>query len=84
MEGKITEAFKLLDVMIEKDKIMPDEVLFNSLLDGCVRADAFKIGELVFKKMQQSHIELSVVAYSIMIKMYGKTGQIDKAFEMLR
>ena len=63
---------------------MPDEVLFNSLLDGCVRADAFKIGELVFKKMKQSHIELSVVAYSIMIKMYGKTGQIEKAFEMLR
>ena len=82
-ETKIKEAFQLLDVMIEKHQIMPDEVLFNSLLDGCVRADAFKIGEMVFQKMQQSQLTLSVVAYSIMVKLYGKMGELDQAFTML-
>ena len=46
--GMIAVAFEMLDNMIAKYNITPDEVLFNSLLDGCFRSDAYDIGNMVF------------------------------------
>lgn len=79
----IAVAFEMLDNMIAKYNITPDEVLFNSLLDGCFRSDAYDIGNMVFERMRSANLLMTEISYSIMIKMYGKQAEIDKAFGLL-
>ena len=59
--------------------IKPDEVLFNSLLDGCCRANLIDIGLMVYKNMMSLKIKPSNVTFSILIKIYGKAGNLEHA-----
>ena len=76
--GNIERALVLLEHMKTVD-IKPDEVLFNSLLDGCCRANLIDVGLMVYKNMVNLKIKPSNVTFSILIKIYGKAGNLQSA-----
>ena len=57
---------------MEKEGIDADEVCYNSLLDGCCKANEISMGLAVYQNMEKLGIKPSNVTYSIMIRIYGK------------
>lgn len=49
----------------------PDEILYNCLIDACVRFHDVHRAVAVFQEMQFSNIKPSSVTYGILIKAYG-------------
>ena len=52
--------------------ILADEVLYNSLLDGCLKADLGEMALKCYKNMKKLKIRASNVTYSILAKIYQK------------
>lgn len=68
---------------MERNKIQADEVLYNSLLDGCCKANEIEMALKVFRNMEILKIKPSNVTYSILVKIYGKQRNLTKALGVL-
>jgi len=49
--------------------IIPDEVLVNSMLDGCEKAEEYNIATELFLYFKKLNVNLPQMAYSIMMKV---------------
>lgn len=49
--------------------IKPDEVLLNSLLDGCEKLNKFTQAKEIFLFVRKCGVEPSMMSYSIMMKV---------------
>jgi pentatricopeptide repeat domain-containing protein 1 len=67
-----------------KNQVQPDEVLYNCLIDACVRFHNIKRAVEVFQEMISDGINPSAVTYGILIKAYGQLNQIDSAFSTFK
>ena len=61
-------------------EIKPDEVLYNSVLDICIKNSEIEKAEKIFNEMKASKIQPSIITYSIMIRGFGIIFDIEKAF----
>eukprot|EP00921_Rhytidocystis_pertsovi_P004731 GHVQ01008212.1.p1 GENE.GHVQ01008212.1~~GHVQ01008212.1.p1 ORF type:complete len:1253 (-),score=247.56 GHVQ01008212.1:4083-7841(-) len=82
VHGHMDKSLQLLKVMAERG-IQPDGILYNSLLDGCVKAGRADLCEELWSDMRSSGICPSNFTLTILIKMYGRTGLLQKAFELV-
>ena len=57
---------------MEAEGIQADEVLYNSLLDGCCKANQTELALKVYSNMQYLKIKPSNVTFSILVKIYGR------------
>jgi len=53
-DGKLDKAFELLESMRQTTKFKPDEIMFNSLLDGCARQGLWDRGISLLEEMEQA------------------------------
>lgn len=49
--------------------LYPDEVLINSLLDGCEKYQEFEKGSRIFDYIKSLKVNIPTMAYSIMMKV---------------
>lgn len=63
--------------------IKADEVLYNSLLDGCLKSDETELALKCFKNMKKLKIKPSNVTFSILAKIHQKMGESDKSLGIL-
>lgn len=75
----LDRAFKLLDKMKQRRE-RPDEILYNCLIDVCIRLRDINRAVAVFNEMQMANVSPSSVTYGILIKAYGRANQLDNAF----
>jgi len=61
-----------------------DAVIFNTLLDGCVQHGNFELADQLLLEMEKASVSPSNYTLSIMVKMWSKRGELDKAFEVVR
>ncbi len=81
--GQIHKAIALYEEMRTKGLEL-DEVLFNSLLDGCVKCDCpFQKTERIISDMTKLKIRFSNYTYSILIKLYARNRMIERALKVL-
>ncbi len=81
--GQMRKAIALYEEMRHKGLEL-DEVVFNSLLDGCVKCDCpFKESERIIADMNNLKIRFSNYTYSILIKLYARNRVADKALAVL-
>jgi len=66
-----------------KQGIKADEVLYNSLLDGCLKANEEQMALKCYQNMKKLKIKASNVTYSILAKIYQKMGEIDKVLDII-
>jgi len=62
----------------------PDEVTYNTLLDGCARYGMFERGLIVLKDMQEASVSLSNFTFSVFVKLANRSKRPEKAFELCR
>jgi len=80
VEGDLENAFSMFSTMLSRG-IIADTVLFNTLLDGCVRHSRFQLADHLLSEMEKYSVEPSHFTLSIVIKLWGKRRDLEKAFE---
>ena len=77
------KAMELYEEMVRKGLEL-DEVLFNSLLDGFAKSrGCVDHSARIIQDMTRLKIKLSNYTYSILVKLYAKKGEVDKALGLL-
>jgi pentatricopeptide repeat protein len=81
--SKLERAFGILEYLKEKSSTAAnDEIIFNCLIDVCLKLNFMDKAEKVFKEMKELNVLPSKITYAIMIKGYGQVYNLEKAFEL--
>ncbi|CAJ1407714.1 unnamed protein product [Effrenium voratum] len=83
LKSDLDGALRVFEAMVAKG-ILPDTVMYNTLLDGAVRSSRFNLCDQLLQEMSKSGTEPSNFTLSIIVKMWGKRKQLDKAFAAVR
>lgn len=77
----IERAFNILKMikLSQTRGIKPDEVLYNSIIDTCIKYNRIKQAEALFEDMKEAQVTPSRITYAIMIKAYGNDYNFDKS-----
>jgi len=81
--SKLERAFGILEYLKEKSSTAAnDEIIFNCLIDVCLKLNLIEKAEKVFNEMKEIGVSPSKITYAIMIKGYGQVYNLGKAFEL--
>jgi len=80
--GSLEEGLQLLGLM-QRRGISPDAIVFNSILDGCAHKQMRTLTEQVLQDMGKAGILPSNFTLSILVKLYGRCGDLDAAFHVV-
>merc|ERR1719235_2179535 len=79
----IDRGYQVLNEMVANGVHEPDEILYNSLLDGCAKQhrvdDALKLVE----DMHKHNVRPSNFTLSILVKLLGRSRRLNQAFAMV-
>merc|ERR1712190_256617 len=70
------------DDMKRSKDLTPDEITYNTLIDGCARMGYFENGFSLMQDMQESGIMPSNFTLSVVVKLGSRSSGPDKAFEL--
>lgn len=79
--GPVSRALELFR-RLRSEGVQLDEVAFNTVLVACSKAELIAEAEAIFEEMCQSGMKPSNVTSSVLVKMYGRAHQPDKALEV--
>lgn len=82
-KGDMDQALELFDSMLHED-IAPDLVIYNTLLDGCVKRKHHDICDTLLADMS-TYWKITPNSYtlSILIKHHGRQGDLFRAFQLV-
>ncbi|XP_015868066.3 pentatricopeptide repeat-containing protein At1g74630 [Ziziphus jujuba] len=80
MYGYGEEAIRLFNEM-EDSGTRPDGITFISILYACSHAGLIEEGCQYFSKMRDYGIEPTIEHYGCMVDLYGRAGELQKAYE---
>merc|ERR1719330_904497 len=63
--------------------LVKDSVVYNTLLDGCLRHSKFALADTLLGEMERSDVAPSNFTLGILVKMYGRRRQLNRAFEAI-
>ena len=81
-KDELNRALELLDAMQSNAEFKPDEILYNSLIDACIKFNEINRGLRLYEEMKKKRITPSSITYGILIKAYGKQNELSKAFQL--
>ncbi|CAK0899049.1 unnamed protein product, partial [Prorocentrum cordatum] len=81
--GDLDCAFQLFDEMKQDAKLSLDEIVYNSLLDGCGRKQRVSKAKEVLADMRAAGVPPSNYTLSIMVKLLGRSHHLNDAFALL-
>jgi pentatricopeptide repeat protein len=82
--GDVDRGMQLLHDMKGDSSLIPDEVMFNSLLDGCARQHRLDDALKLLEDMKQAGVSPSNYTLSIMVKLLGRGRRLNQAFTMVK
>merc|ERR1719355_544254 len=80
MSGDIDKGFAVLKEMTTAGKHEPDEILYNSLLDGCAKQHRVDEALALVEDMHKNHVRPSNFTLSILVKLLGRSRRLNQAF----
>ncbi|KAF8408163.1 hypothetical protein HHK36_007305 [Tetracentron sinense] len=84
MHGNCVEALKLFELM-KKEKVVPDEVTFTSVLSACSHAGLVEEGRSVFSSMMTEYSMVpSREHYGCMVDLLSRAGQLEEAYSLVK
>jgi pentatricopeptide repeat protein len=82
LQGDLEQGLQLMGLM-QRRGIAPDAVLFNSILDGCAHKQMRTLTETVLRDMENAGVVPSNHTLSILVKLYGRCGDLTAAFNVI-
>jgi len=81
VRGDLEQALTLFDTSAAQGRT-PDIAAYNTLLDGCVQHNQMELADKTLELMENSRVVPSEFTLGILVKMYGRRHQLDRAFEV--
>jgi pentatricopeptide repeat protein len=81
--GDVRAAFAILEEMKQDTKMKPDEIMYNTLIDGCAQNNLLAEGERLLHQMQDEGIQPSNYTLTVVAKLFGNARRVDQAFELV-
>merc|ERR1719498_2365749 len=69
--------------MKKEGRMKPDEIMYNSLLDGCAQNGLFDEGLQLLEEMQREGVKPSNFTLSILVKLMNRARRLDQAFALV-
>lgn len=82
IKGDLDKAFDVFRSM-QKNGMAVDSIVYNTIMDGCTRHNRMDLVDLVLEDMDTLGIKPSNFTLGILVKMYGRRHQLDKAFHVI-
>merc|ERR1719421_1238293 len=83
LAGDAHRGFKVFEEMKSSGKVLPDEIIYNVLLDGCARETLVDEALKLLQSMQVSGITPSNHTLSILVKLLGRAKRVKEAFKIV-
>lgn len=83
LKGDMGSALSILDELRADGNVKPDEIVYNSLLDGCAQAGLVAEGERLFAEMEREGIRPSNYTLTVLVRILGHARRIERAFEVV-
>merc|ERR1719258_444527 len=64
-------------------KYAPDEIMYNSLLDGCAKQNLVQDALWLLEDMKESGVSPSNYTLSITVKLMGRARRLNQAFSIV-
>jgi len=81
--GDVPRGFEVLKEMKRETGLKPDEIMYNSLLDGCAKNNLFDEGHDLLREMLKEGVPPSNFTLSIMVKLLNRARKIEQAFDLV-
>jgi len=81
--GNLNRALGLLTEMRADGKFVPDEMMYNSLLDGCAKEQRLTDALRLVQEMKDDHVRPSNYTLTMLVKLMGRCKKLGKAFEVV-
>jgi len=82
IKGDLDKAFEVFRSM-QSNGMAVDSIVYNTIMDGCTRHNRMDLVDLVLQDMDKYNIKPSNFTLGILIKMYGRRHQLEKAFRVI-
>ncbi|ESW24714.1 hypothetical protein PHAVU_004G153700 [Phaseolus vulgaris] len=84
--GRAKESLELFHEMqlLGDDMVKPDKITIASVLSACSQLGAIDHGKWVHGYLKRNGIECDVVIGTALVNMFGKCGDVKKAFEIFK
>merc|ERR1719515_471070 len=83
LSGDVDRGFEVLQEMRKDGKYAPDEILVNSLLDGCAKQHRVEEALRLLEDMRTSGVAPSNYTVSILVKLLGRARRLNQAFAIV-
>jgi len=80
-ENRIDEAFSVCEGMVQTTSFRPDEIMWNTLLDGCARQGMYERGVTVLEEMEKAGVIPTNFTLSVLVKLASRSRMLDRGFE---
>merc|ERR1719390_344051 len=81
--GDIQTGLQILAEMKRDACLRPDEIMYNSLLDGCAQNNLVDEGLRLLEEMQTEGVAPSNFTLSILVKLMNRSRRLDWAFALV-
>lgn len=81
--GNMTAAFSTLKDLRNSPGVRADEIVYNTMLDGCATAGLVAEGEQLLEEMQKDGLAPSNYTLTVMVRLMGQGRRLPRAFEMV-
>merc|ERR1719313_523921 len=81
--GDIDRGYQVLNEMVANGVHEPDEILYNSLLDGCAKQHRVDDALNLLEDMHKHNVRPSNFTLSILVKLLGRSRRLNQAFAMV-
>lgn len=81
--GNTDRAMSILKDMRAEGKFTPDEVMYNSLLDGCAKEHRPNDALMLLDEMKKNGVAPSNYTLSMLVKLMGRCRRVNQAFTII-
>eukprot|EP00933_Yihiella_yeosuensis_P072709 TRINITY_DN811_c0_g1_i1.p1 TRINITY_DN811_c0_g1~~TRINITY_DN811_c0_g1_i1.p1 ORF type:complete len:1117 (-),score=302.97 TRINITY_DN811_c0_g1_i1:180-3530(-) len=81
--GDLQKGFQILEEMRQKTSFKPDEIMYNSLLDGCAQNSLVEEGLKLLETMQEQGVPPSNFTLSLLVKLMSRARKLDMCFSLV-
>jgi len=82
-QGDMQSALATLETLRKAPRFKPDEIVYNTLLDGCAQAGLVSEGERIFTEMQAEGVQPGAYTLAVLVRLLAHGRRVDRAFELV-